>query len=192
MLDIQLLRKDIDSVAARLAQRGFTLDVETFKALEADRKAAQTRAEGLQARRNALSKTIGQKKGRGEDASAEMAEVASIAQELQESDAAADVVLTRLTRFLETLPNLPHADVPMGASSDDNVEVRRWHPQGLAGDPPALSLPATQDHVELGEPLGLDFASGAKLSGARFAVMRGPLARLHRALAQFMLEVQTT
>ncbi|MEY4863687.1 MAG: hypothetical protein RLZ51_1782 [Pseudomonadota bacterium] len=192
MLDIQLLRKDIDSVAARLEQRGFTLDVETFKALEADRKAAQTRAEGLQARRNALSKAIGQKKSRGEDASAEMAEVASIAQGLQESDAAADAVLTRLTRFLETLPNLPHADVPVGASGDDNVEVRRWHPQGLAGDPPALSLPATRDHVELGEPLGLDFASGAKLSGARFAVMRGPLARLHRALAQFMLEVQTT
>ena len=192
MLDIQLLRKDIDSVAARLEQRGFTLDVETFKALEADRKAAQTRAEGLQARRNALSKAIGQKKSRGEDASAEMAEVASIAQGLQESDAAADAVLTRLTRFLETLPNLPHADVPVGASGDDNVEVRRWHPQGLVGDPPALSLPATRDHVELGEPLGLDFASGAKLSGARFAVMRGPLARLHRALAQFMLEVQTT
>ncbi|MFZ9407565.1 MAG: serine--tRNA ligase [Burkholderiaceae bacterium] len=192
MLDIQLLRKDIDSVAARLAQRGFKLDVETFKALEAERKAAQTLAEGLQARRNALSKTIGQKKSRGEDASAEMAEVASIAQGLQESDATAAAALAKLNTFLELLPNLPQPGVPVGASADDNVEVRRWHPLGLAGDPPPLAVPVIKDHVELGEPLGLDFASAAKLSGARFAVMRGPLARLHRALAQFMLEVQTT
>jgi len=192
MLDIQLLRKDIDSVAARLARRGFALDVETFKVLEAERKATQTRAESLQARRNALSKLIGQKKGRGEDATAEMAEVAGIAQELQAGDRAADLVLARLTAFLETLPNLPQQAVPEGRSSDDNVEVRRWNPDGLPGDPRPLALDRIRDHVELGEPLGLDFEAAAKLSGARFSVMRGPLARLHRALAQFMLEVQTT
>ncbi|MFN5511847.1 MAG: serine--tRNA ligase [Burkholderiales bacterium] len=192
MLDIQLLRKDVDSVAARLARRGFTLDVETFKALEAERKAAQTRAEGLQARRNALSKLIGQKKSRGEDATAEMAEVGSIAQGLSESDASANDVLARLNAFLEVLPNLPQDSVPLGASADDNVEVRRWSPDGQTGDPAPLPLDRVRDHVEVGEALGLDFAGAAKLSGSRFAVMRGPLARLHRALAQFMLEVQTT
>jgi seryl-tRNA synthetase len=192
MLDIQLLRKDIDLIAARLAARGYTLDVSTFQALEAERKDAQTRTESLQARRNALSKLIGQKKGRGEDASADMSEVASIAQSLQESDAATQSVLARMAAFLDTLPNVPHESVPVGASSDDNIEVRRWHPQGLTGDPAPLALPQIRDHVEIGEPLGLDFAAAAKLSGARFSVMRGPLARLHRALAQFMLEVHTT
>jgi seryl-tRNA synthetase len=191
MLDIQLLRKDIDLVATRLATRGYTLDVSAFQALEAERKAVQTRVETLQARRNALSRLIGQKKGKGEDASVEMAEVGSIAQDLQDSDAATHAVLARMADFLDTLPNLPHTSVPVGASSDDNLEVRRWHPQGLTQDPAPLDLPRIRDHVELGEPLGLDFAGAAKLSGARFAVMRGPLARLHRALAQFMLEVHT-
>jgi seryl-tRNA synthetase len=192
MLDIQLLRKDITLVATRLAARGFVLDVPTFQALEAERKDAQTRVESLQARRNALSRLIGQKKGKGEDASAEMAEVASIAQDLQTSDAATQSVLARLSDFLDTLPNLPHESVPEGRSSDDNREVRRWHPQGLTGDPAPLALPQVRDHVEVGEPLGLDFAGAAKLSGARFAVMRGALARLHRALAQFMLDVHST
>jgi seryl-tRNA synthetase len=189
MLDIQLLRKDLDAVAARLAARGFALDVEAFRALEAERKALQTRSEGLQARRNALSKSIGQLKARGEDTAATMAEVAGLGDELKAAAAANDAVQARLDAWLLALPNLPHESVPPGRSDADNVELRRWAPGGGA-DPAPLPF-APRDHVDLGVPLGLDFETAAKLSGARFAMMRGPIARLHRALAQFMLDVHT-
>jgi seryl-tRNA synthetase len=188
MLDIQLLRKDVDAVAARLAARGFTLDTEAFRALEAERKAVQTRTEELQARRNALSKSIGQLKARGEDTSAVMAEVAGLGDALKASAELNDVVQERLDGWLQTIPNLPHASVPAGLSGDDNVELRRWSPDGT--EPAPLGFVA-RDHVDLGAPLGLDFETAAKLSGARFALLKGPIARLHRALAQFMLDVHT-
>jgi seryl-tRNA synthetase len=189
MLDIQLLRRDPDAVAARLAARGVTLDTEAFRALEAERKAVQTRAESLQARRNALSKSIGQLKARGEDTSAAMAEVAGLGEELKASADANEAAQARVDAWLATIPNLPHESVPAGGSSDDNVEVRRWAPGGGA-EPAPLAFPP-KDHVDLGAPLGLDFETASKLSGARFALMRGPIARLHRALAQLMLDVHT-
>jgi len=189
MLDIHLLRKDLDAVAAGLAARGFTLDADAFRALEAERKAVQVRTEELQARRNALSKSIGQLKAKGGDTAAVMAEVAGLGDELKASAERNDVILGRLDAWLQTLPNLPHPSVPPGASEHDNVEVRRWSPDGA--DPRPV-LPAPRDHVDLGAPLGLDFETAAKLSGARFALMKGPIARLHRALAQFMLDVHTT
>ena len=184
MLDLQLLRKDLDHVAARLAARGHTLDTAAFRALEAERKSVQTLSEELQARRNALSKQIGALKSKGEDASALMAEVNGIAQQLTDASARNDAVQARVHDFLMQLPNLPHDSVPAGASSDENVEVRRW------GEPRSFDTPP-RDHVDVGEPLGLDFETAAKLSGSRFALLRGPIARLHRALAQFMLDVQT-
>jgi seryl-tRNA synthetase len=190
MLDIQLLRKDLDAVAARLAARGFTLDADAFRALEAERKAVQTRTEALQARRNALSKSIGQLKAKGEDTSAVMAEVAGLGDELKASAEANDAIQARVDAWLAAIPNQPHESVPAGRSSDDNVEVRRWAPGG--GTEPAPLGFAAKDHVDLGTPLGLDFETASKLSGARFALMRGPLARLHRALAQLMLDVHTT
>ena len=189
MLDIQTLRKDLDGVASRLAARGYPLDTAAFAALEAERKAVQTRTEALQARRNALSKSIGQLKSRGEDASAVMQEVSELADELKAGDARTERVLAQQTAFMLSVPNLPHESVPQGASEADNKEVRRWSPQGL--EPQALGFEA-RDHVDLGEPLGLDFAAGAKLAGARFSVMKGPIARLHRALSQFMLDVHTS
>ena len=185
MIDIQLLRKDLDAVAARLAARGFTLDTGAFRAIEAERKAVQTRTETLQARRNALSKSIGQLKAKGGDASAVMAEVAGLGDELKASAEANDAIQARVDAWLAAIPNLPHASVPEGRSSDDNVEVRRWAPGGT--EPVPLPFPA-KDHVDLGTPLGLDFETASKLSGARFALMRGPVARLHRALAQLMLD----
>jgi seryl-tRNA synthetase len=188
MLDIQLLRKDVDAVAARLAARGFTLDTEAFRAMEAERKAVQMRTEEFQARRNALSKSIGQLKARGEDTSAVMAEVAGLGDAMKASAELNDVVQARLDAWLQTIPNLPHASVPEGTSEDGNVELRRWAPGGT--EPAALGFPA-RDHVDLGAPLGLDFETAAKLSGARFALLKGPIARLHRALAQFMLDVHT-
>ena len=185
MIDIQLLRKDLDAVAARLAARGFTLDTGAFRAIEAERKAVQTRTETLQARRNALSKSIGQLKAKGGDASAVMAEVAGLGDELKASAEANDAIQARVDAWLAAIPNLPHASVPEGRSSDDNVEVRRWAPGGT--EPVPLPFPA-KDHVDLGTPLGLDFETASKLSGARFALMRGQVARLHRALAQLMLD----
>ncbi len=189
MLDIQTLRKDLDGVASRLAARGYSLDTAAFAAMEAERKAVQTRTEALQARRNALSKSIGQLKARGEDASAVMQEVSELAEELKAGDARTERVLAQQMAFMLTVPNLPHESVPQGASEADNQEVRRWSPQGA--EPQPLGFEA-RDHVDLGEPLGLDFAAGAKLAGARFSVMKGPIARLHRALAQFMLDVHTS
>lgn len=189
MLDIQLLRKDLDAVAARLAARGHVLDTEAFRALEAERKAVQTRTEALQARRNALSKSVGQIKAKGADPTTVLAEVAGLADALSASEEANAAIQARVDTWLATVPNLPHASVPAGRSSDDNVEVRRWAPGGT--EPAPLGF-AARDHVDLGTPLGLDIETAAKLSGARFALLRGPIARLHRALAQLMLDLHTT
>ena len=184
MLDIQLLRKDLDHVAARLAARGFTLDTAAFRALEARRKEVQTHSEELQARRNALSKQIGAIKGKGGDVSAVMAEVAGLGDELARAAERNDAVQAELNEWLLALPNLPQADVPEGRSEADNVEVRRW------GEPTRFEY-EPRDHVDIGAPFGLDFETAARLSGSRFSMLRGPIARLHRALAQFMLDVQT-
>jgi seryl-tRNA synthetase len=184
LLDIQLLRNDLEGVAARLATRGYTLDTATFTALEAERKMVQTRTQELQARRNATSKQIGIAKARGEDVAALMAQVASLGDELKAAEEKLAAIQTRMQEFLLTLPNLPHESVPVGASAADNVEVRRW------GAPRRFDF-SPRDHVDVGAPLGLDFDTGAKLSGSRFTFLRGPMARLHRALAHFMLDVQT-
>jgi seryl-tRNA synthetase len=191
MLDINLLRKDLDPVVARLEQRKSPqpyLDVNAFKALEAERKSLQTRTEELQSRRNSLSKQIGQLKSKGESADAVMAEVNALKAELEASAARLDQLQPELHALLLAVPNLPHASVPVGADEHGNVELRRWSPTGQDPQP----LPFTpRDHVDLGTPLGLDFEMGVKLAGARFTVMKGPIARLHRALAQFMLDMQS-
>ncbi|MGN6649266.1 serine--tRNA ligase [Trinickia sp.] len=184
MLDIQLLRKDLDGVAKRLAARGYTLDVAAFSALEAERRAIQTRTEELQSRRNSLSKQIGAMKGKGEDTTALMAEVGGIGDEMKTSAAQLEDVQARLSQLMLEMPNLPHESVPAGGDEKDNVEVRRW------GTPRQFDF-EVKDHVDVGTPLGLDFETGAKLSGARFTMLRGGIARLHRALAQFMLDTHT-
>jgi seryl-tRNA synthetase len=187
MLDITLLRRDLAGVIARLEQRKKPqpfLDVERFTALEAERKRIQTRTEELQAQRNSLSKQIGMAKGKGQDASELMAQVNGIADELKAGAERLDALQAELQQMLMSLPNLPHDSVPVGADETGNVEVRRW------GTPRAFDF-KVQDHVDLGAPLGLDFDTGAKLSGSRFTFLRGPAARLHRALAQFMLDTQT-
>ena len=192
MLDITLLRKDLDGVIARLETRKKPqafLNVDAFKALEAERKTLQTRTEELQSQRNSLSKQIGQRKAKGESADDLMAQVASIKDELDASATRLDVIQHEMATLLLAVPNLPHESVPVGADEHANVEVRRWSPHGLA--PRAFDFPV-RDHVELGEPLGLDFETGVKLAGTRFNFMRGPIARLHRALAHFMLDLQTT
>lgn len=188
MLDITQLRKELDTVIERLNARKNPqpfLDVERFKALEAERKAVQTRTEELQARRNALSKQIGMAKGKGEDATAQMAEVGSIADELKAGAERLDAIQHELNHLLMGVPNLPDESVPLGTDETGNIEVRRW------GTPRSFDFDV-KDHVDLGAPLGLDFETGAKLSGSRFTFLKGPVARLHRALAQFMLDVQTT
>ena len=187
MLDITQLRRDLPGVVARLNARKTPqpfLDVGRFSALEAERKTLQTRTEELQARRNSLSRQIGQNKGRGEDSAALMAEVAGIANEMKAGADRLEAILAELQAQLMSLPNLPHDSVPVGADESANAEVRRW---GL----PGVYDFSVKDHVDLGAPLGLDFELGAKLSGARFSFLKGPIARLHRALAQFMLDVQT-
>jgi len=185
MLDIQLLRKDLPAVVAGLARRGLAFDEAGFRALEDERKGLQTRTEELQARRNALSKQVGILKGRGEDASAVLAEAGSIGDELGANETALAANQERMNAFLRVIPNIPRPEVAQGKSSDDNVEVRRW------GTPRAFDFPV-KDHVDVGAALGLlDFDTAAKLSGARFSILRGALARLHRALAQFMLDVHT-
>jgi len=181
MLDIQLLRKDIDAVARRLADRGYTLDVAAFQTLEAERREIQTRTEDLQARRNSLSKQIGALKGRGEDTSAVMAEVGGIGDTLKASAAQLDALQAQLADLLLGVPNVPHESVPAGRDEAGNLEVLRW------GTPRQFDF-EVKDHVDVGGPLGLDFDTGAKLSGARFTVLRGQIARLHRGLAQFMLD----
>ncbi|GAB4400674.1 MAG: serine--tRNA ligase [Rhodoferax sp.] len=189
MLDINALRKDLDAVVARLQTRKSPqpfLDVAAFTALESERKALQVKTEGLQAQRNSVSKQIGALKGRGEHdaAAAAMAQVAGLKDELDACAKRLDAIQLELQTLLLAVPNLPHESVPVGADEHDNVEVRRW------GTPRVFDF-AVKDHVDLGAPLGLDFEMGVKLSGARFTVMKGPVARLHRALAQFMLDVQT-
>ena len=194
MLDILSLRKDLGAVVARLEQRKNPqpyLDVAAFTALETERKTLQTRTEDLQAQRNSLSKQIGGLKARGESVDAVMAQVASIKTELDASAARLDVIQSELGGLLLGVPNLPHESVPVGADDAANVEVRRWSPVGGYGASPAPLGFDPRDHVDLGETIGLDFETGVKLSGARFTFMRGPIARLHRALAQFMLDVQT-
>jgi seryl-tRNA synthetase len=181
MIDIQLLRKDLDTVAARLADRKFILDKDTFVSLESDRKQVQSRSEELQAKRNQLAKAVGMKKGKGEDASAEMAESAAVNQELQALTEKLSVVQAQLNNFLLNIPNIPHESVPTGKDESGNQEVLRW------GEIPTFDFPV-KDHVDLATPLGLDFDSAVKLTGSRFAVMHGQIARLHRALAQFMLD----
>ncbi|MBS1133752.1 MAG: seryl-tRNA synthetase [Burkholderiaceae bacterium] len=184
MLDTNLLRKDINGVADRLRARGYEFDVDGFNALEAERKSVQIRTEELQSRRNALSKQIGVLKSRGEDASAVMAEVGAIPQQVKELEVRLGDIQARLHEFMLNVPNVPHESVPPGASAEDNREVRRW------GQPRAFDF-APRDHVDVGAPLGLDFEVAAKISGSRFVVLKGPVARLHRALAQFMLDTQT-
>ena len=191
MLDIALLRRDLDQVIQRLQTRKQPqpfLNVEVFQSLEAERKTLQTRTEELQARRNSLSKNIGQMKSKGESTDALMAEVAQLKEELDSSAQRLEALQIELQTLLLAVPNLPQDSVPVGADEHANVELRRWSPTGT--EPVALGFPA-KDHVDLGEPLGLDFETGVLLSGSRFAVMKGQLARLHRALAQFMLDVQT-
>ena len=192
MLDITLLRKDLDSVVARLSNRKtpqLFLNVEQFRALESERKTLQMRTEELQARRNSSAKLIGQLKAKGaaaaDEAQAALAEVAGLKTELEASATRLEQIQVELNALLLAVPNLPHESVPVGADEHGNVVVRTW------GDARSFDF-AVQDHVDLGAPLGLDFEMGVKLSGARFTVMKGPVARLHRALAQFMLDVQTT
>lgn len=187
MLDVNLLRKDLPAVVARLEARKSPqafLDVEAFQRLEAERKTIQTRTEELQARRNQLSKQIGQLKAKGESADAVMAEVAQAKVELDQSAARLEQIQPEMQALLLAVPNLPHESVPRGSDEHGNVEVRKW------GTPRSFDFPV-KDHVDVGQPLGLDFETGVKLSGARFTVMKRHIARLHRALAQFMLDVQT-
>ena len=185
MLDIQLLRTNIDVVSERLAARGYTLDTATFQKLEAERKTLQTRTQELQSSRNTLSRQVGQLKSKGEDASAVMAEVAAQKSELEACEARLGELLKEMDSFVATIPNLPQESVPVGKSSDDNVEIHRW------GTPRRFDF-TPRDHVDLGAALGqLDFETAVKISGARFSLMKGPLARLHRAIAQFMLDTHT-
>lgn len=183
MLDSKLLRSNLQDVADRLASRGFALDTARIEALEEQRKTVQTRTEALQAERNARSKSIGQAKQRGEDIAPLMADVERMAGELSAGKVELDAIQTELDSILLGIPNLPHESVPVGKDEDDNVEVRRW------GTPTQFDF-EVKDHVALGEKFGwLDFETAAKLSGARFALLRGPIARLHRALAQFMINL---
>jgi len=186
MLDIQLLRKDAALVAERLAARGFDFDTARFETLEAERKTIQTRTQEAQSRRNTLSKQIGMMKGKGEDTTAVMAEVAGLGDEQKQLESRLSELQAELNDFLMGVPNLPHESVAHGLDETANVEVSRW------GTPRSFDFPV-RDHVDLGEGLGqLDFAAAVKITGSRFSVMKGPLARLHRALAQFMLDVHTS
>jgi seryl-tRNA synthetase len=187
MLDIALLRKDLDNVLARLAKRKTPqpfLDEARFRELEAERKTIQTCTEDLQSQRNSLSKQIGGMKGRGEDTTAVMAQVGVIGDELKASADRLEIIQTEMAAMLLAVPNLPHDSVPVGSDESGNVEVRRW------GTPQTYAF-EVKDHVDVGGPLGLDFEMGAKLSGSRFTFLKGSIARLHRALAAFMLDVQT-
>ena len=186
MLDIQTLRNDIQGAAKRLESRKFSLDVAFFQALEAERKMVQTRTQELQARRNAASKAIGMKKAKGEDASEILAEVASLGDELKKNEASLDGIQGKMLAFLLSIPNLPHESVPFGQSEADNVEVSRW------GQPRHYDF-EVRDHVALGGGLSmLDFEAAVKIAGSRFTLMKGAIARLHRALSQFMLDLHTT
>ena len=188
MIDLNLLRRDLAAVVARLEARAKPqpfLDVARFSALEAERKTIQTRTEELQAKRNTLSRQIGQAKAKGGDVAALMAEVGGLGDDLKASAERLDAIQAELHGLLMSVPNLPHASVAVGADESGNVEVRRW------GSPRSFDF-APRDHADLGAALGIDFDTGAKLSGSRFTLLRGPAARLHRALAQFMLDLHTT
>jgi seryl-tRNA synthetase len=188
MIDNNLIRRDLDGVIAQLQRRKNPqpyLDVPAYTALEAERKQIQTATEALQARRNAVSKEIGQLKGKGGDTTILMTEVGGIGEQMKAGADRLDVIQAELQLMLMGLPNLPQASVPDGVDETGNVEARRW------GTPATFAF-TPRDHIDLGAPLGLDFETGAKLSGARFTFMRGPAARLHRALAQFMLDTHTT
>jgi seryl-tRNA synthetase len=183
MLDVQIIRGDLDAVAARLARRGVTIDVAAIRDLEEQRKKVQVRTQELQAKRNATSTQIGVFKRTGEDTSTLMAQVSAVGDDLKKCEADLNGIQAQLTEILLGIPNIPHESVPVGKSADENVEVRR------IGEPRKFEFPA-KDHVDVGAGLGLlDFDTAAKISGARFTLMKGPLARLHRALAQFMLDV---
>ena len=187
MIDINLLRRDLDGVVAQLQRRKNPqpfLDVPRYGALEAERKQIQTATEQLQAQRNAASKRIGQMKGKGEDTTQLMAEVSGIAEQMKAGSERLDQIQAELQQMLMSIPNLPHASVPDGADESGNVEVRRWGTPGTFDTPP-------QDHVDLGAALGMEFDTGALLAGSRFTFLRGPMARLHRALAQMMLDTHT-
>ena len=191
MLDINQLRRDLPSVIAKLETRKSPqafLNVEAYQALEAERKTLQTRTEELQASRNALSKQIGMLKAKGESADGVMAQVADLKTELDASAVRLDALQPELQSLLLAVPNLPHDSVPVGEDEHGNVVLRSWSPTGT--EPAPLGF-EPKDHVDLGEPLGLDFEMGVKLTGSRFTVMKGQIARMHRALAQFMLDVQT-
>ena len=186
MLDIQLLRNSLDLVAERLATRGKPFDFSDFQTLEAERKTLQTRTQELQAQRNALSKQIGMLKSKGEDASGVMAEVAKLKADLDASEARLSELLPQMEAIVAAIPNLPHESVPVGKDETGNVEIKRW------GTPRSFDF-EVKDHVDVGEQLGqLDFGTAAKIAGARFSLMKGQIARLHRALAQFMLDTHTT
>ncbi len=185
MLEIQQLRNDLNTVTEALAKRGYTFPVSAFNALEAERKTIQTKTQDLQAQRNAASKKIGHAKSKGEDVTAIMAEVTQFGDELRQAEIQLEQVQQQLQKILLEIPNLPHASVPQGKDETANVQIRDW------GTPRTFAF-AIKDHVTIGEALGLlDFETAAKLSGARFSVMKGGLARLHRALAQFMLDTHT-
>jgi seryl-tRNA synthetase len=184
MLDIQQLRNDLDGVVSQLAKRGFAFDATSFSKLEAERKTIQTNTEALQAKRNAASKSIGFAKSKGENTDAIMAEVAGLGDAQKAGEARLNEVQEALKNLMLNVPNLPHDSVPAGKSEADNVEVRR------VGTPKNFDF-SVKDHTDVGTPLGLDFDTGIKLSGARFTFMRGGIAKLHRALAQFMLDTQT-
>jgi seryl-tRNA synthetase len=186
MIDIQLLRSSLESVVARLKTRGYELDTAAFQRLESRRKEIQTTTEKLQAQRNSLSKQVGQAKSTKDEAQATklMAEAAELGERLKALEAENAETQKALYNFVSLIPNLPHDSVPVGTSPEQNVEMRRW------GTARKFDFPV-KDHVDVGTPLGLDFETGAKLAGARFVVMRGQVARLHRALAQFMLDVHT-
>jgi len=184
MIDPQLLRKDITAVAARLATRKFILPVEQFNALEAERKQLQSRTEELQAKRNQLSKTVGMKKAKGEDAAVEMAEAIQVNSDMEAGANRLAVLQAEIADFVSGIPNLPDESVPIGSDEKDNLEIKQW------GTIPTFGF-TVRDHVDLGAPLGLDFESAVRISGSRFVVLKGQLAKLHRALAQFMLDVHT-
>ena len=184
MIDIQRLRKDLINVEKALKLRGYSLDSSDFESLESERKALQTRTEELQAKRNSLSKQIGRLKAKGEDAGGVMAEVGTIGDELKANELKLTELQGRISQFLLSIPNIPHQSVPVGSSEEENVQVR------VSGQPKSFDFPVL-DHVDLCVGLGMNFEAAANMSGARFVVLRGDMARLHRALAQFMLDEHT-
>ena len=184
MIDPQLLRKDVALVAQKLATRRFQLDVDLYTQLEARRKVLQASAEDLQAKRNQFAKQIGMKKAKGEDASVEMSQSQECNESLSLATAQLDLLQKEIADFLMNIPNLPHESVPVGSDETGNVEILKW------GDPPQFDFPI-KDHVDLGAMHGLDFESAAKITGSRFVVLKGSLAKLHRALAQYMLDLHT-